>query len=512
MSAKVFLLKILVLAILVVLTLFMWEGYKGFSLADEGFLWYGAQRVLRGEIPIRDFMAYDPGRYYWSAALMILVGNNGIIALRVAAAIFEIIGLFIGLLLIHGRAKKPNIIYLIVAAITLEAWMFLYYKVYDITLSIILIGALTFLIQKPSRRRYFVSGLCVGLAAVFGRNHGMYGVTGSIGVMVWLRIQGRNGVGFIEGCTLWAAGVAIGFTPIFCMALLIPGFAVAFWESVRFLFEIKATNLPLPVPWPWAVNFVSATPGESIRQVLVGLFFISTLIFAVLSLIWVVVQRLARRNISPAWVAASFLALPYAHYAYSRADVEHLSLGIFPLLIGCLTLLTSQPGKIKWPLVLLLCGASLWVGFVHHRGWIYLTNKFVKVNISRNSLLIDSATAADVELLRSLSKQYASDGQSFIATPFWPGAYALLGRKSPMWEIYALFPRSQAFQQAEIERIKLAKPKFALIFDVPLDGREALRFRNTHPLIDHYIIDNFERLPNSPNPAYQLYRAKDDPK
>ena len=75
-----------------------------------------------------------------------------------------------------------------------------------------------------------------------------------------------------------------------------------------------------------------------------------------------------------------------------------------------------------------------------------------------------------------------------------------------MWEIYAIFPRSEGFQRMEIERIKAANPGFVLIFDFPLDGRDELRFRNTHPLIHQYILDNFELLPDSPNPAYQIYK------
>jgi hypothetical protein len=94
-----------------------------------------------------------------------------------------------------------------------------------------------------------------------------------------------------------------------------------------------------------------------------------------------------------------------------------------------------------------------------------------------------------------------------LATPFWPGAYALLGCKSPMWEIYALFHRSQAFEQAEIERIKAAKPGFVLILDYPLDGHDALRFQNSHPLIQKFIIDHFERVLDSPSSIYQIYRA-----
>jgi hypothetical protein len=47
--------------------------------------------------------------------------------------------------------------------------------------------------------------------------------------------------------------------------------------------------------------------------------------------------------------------------------------------------------------------------------------------------------------------------------PFWPGAYPLLNAKSPMWEIYALFPRNEDFQQEEIKRIAAASLGFVLI-------------------------------------------------
>ena len=175
--------QILALASFITSALFIWQGNVGFSLWDEGFLWYGVQRTMLGEVPIRDFMAYDPGRYYWSSALMNLWGDNGIMVLRGTVAIFQTAGLFTGLFLIAQSLKKHSLYYLLLSAVILVVWMYPRHKLFDISLSIFLVGILTFLIQKPVIKRYFIAGICVGLIAVFGRNHGMYGAVASIAII-----------------------------------------------------------------------------------------------------------------------------------------------------------------------------------------------------------------------------------------------------------------------------------------------------------------------------------------
>jgi len=502
-------LSILLLSITAVLLPFLWQGHAGFNLADEGFLWYGAQRVVAGEVPIRDFMAYDIGRYYWSAAFMNLIGDNGIVALRVATAVFQAIALFIGLALLARHTKKQSYTFCFLAAITLVAWGYPQYKLFDTSLPILLIGVLAFLIEQPSSRRYFFSGLLVGFVAVFGRNHGIYGVAGSLSIVIYLSVKREGGPSLISAFVSWVSGVVIGYLPVLVFLVIVPDFALAFWESILFLFEIKATNIPLPVPWPWLAPFGHVPIFNVIREVLKGIFFIALVVFGVLGIIWVIRKRTLNEAVSPALIASAFLALPYAHYAYSRAEINHLALGVPPFLMGILALLANQPAKIKWSFAMLLCGASLWVMVPIHPGWYcYSSQQCVETNIAGDNLKVDQMTSSVLWRLNFLAEKFAPGSRTFISAPFWPGAYAALKRKSPMWENYALVSRSVAFQQVEIERIKNANPGFAVIFDFALDGREDLRFRNTHPMIDQYIRNNFESLtgPNASS-GIQIYRS-----
>ena len=485
--------RVLVLSVLVVIVLFLWQGHFGFNLGDEGFLWYGAQRVVAGEVPIRDFMAYDPGRYYWSAAFMALWGDDGIMSLRVAVAVFQVLGLFIALLLIARSKPESSVLYLLLSAVTLVIWMYPRHKLFDISLSILLIGVIVYLIENPSRKRYFIAGFCVGMIAVFGRNHGLYGVAAGIFALFWIALGRDKSFGIIKPFAYGLAGILTGYLPVLLMAAGISGFAQAFWDSIRFFLDARATNLPLPVPWPWTVPFEQVGVLEAFRGLMVGLFFMVLIASGIIGLIWVYWQRLMKRKVSTPLVAAIFLILPYAHFAYSRADINHLAQGIFPLLLAMLVVVANLPAGIRRLSAMLLMTTSLLIMLPVHPGWqCYMQENCETADVAGNELSVSPATAANLTLLKSIHEQYASDRSSIVVAPFWPGAYPVLRRRSPIWEIYPLFPRSDNFQRQEIARIEAAAPGFIMLDDASLDGRDELRFSNTHPLVVEYIRREFE--------------------
>jgi hypothetical protein len=491
---------------------FLLQGHQGFSLSDQGAFWYGAQRVMVGGVPIRDFMSYDIGRYYWVASFMSLLNDNGIVALRIACVIFEAMALCTGLAMLAHYSKKPDLLYWFLAALILIVWMTPQYSLIDSSLPVILVCTLSFLVERPTGRRYFLAGVIVGLMAVFGRNHGIYGVAGSFGVMIYLNSRHKSGPSLAQAFATWLSGVVTGYLPVLLFLAFVPGFAQAFWGSFPFLFGSSATPLSLPVPWPWRVRFGEVPIADVLGDLLVGGLFIGVVLFGVLGIFWLIRNRLQDKP-TPMLVASIFLALPYAEYAYSRADKDHLAIGIIPILMGVFALLANQPARLKWSFVVLIGGASLLVMLPAQPWWqCYSNPQCTYSRVARDWIKVDRETADTLEGLKGLAEQFSPGDRTFIVAPFWPGAYAVLGRKAPMWQIFGLFPQSVVSQNAEIERIKAANPGFAVINDFALDGRDDLRFQNTNPIIDQYIRDNFDPVaistPSSPTRIYINRRAR----
>src|SRR5207248_9402116 len=185
-------------------------------------------------------------RYYTSAALMGMWGDDSFMSLRWAMMIFEAAVIFGALLLIYSAKKIESALFWLLASLILLPWLQPYYKMHDFMACLLLLGGLAYLASHGGRTSHFLAGICVGLAALLGRNHGIYGILGSLGLMLWLAIGTRHWTGFIRCFLIWCIGVVVGFAPMLLLMAIAPGFATSFWASV--LLTLEYLQIPLPVP------------------------------------------------------------------------------------------------------------------------------------------------------------------------------------------------------------------------------------------------------------------------
>ena len=486
---------LLAIACLPVAALFGLQYDKTLNLMDEGYLWYGAQRTALGEVPLKDFMSYDPGRYYLSAAYMVLVGDRGIVPLRVVLALVQAAGLVTALSVLAKTFKQREPILLVLAMAVILTWMVPRHKMFDISTSIALIAALSWVLEQPSSRRYFVGGALVSLAAIIGRNHGFYGAISFAMALTLCTVADRDFGRARAHAVAWVMGLVAGYSPVLIMMAIVPGFAEAFWHSIQFLFQQKATNIPIPVPWPWQAFAGSTGTLDMTQRFLIGVFFLFLLMSAVVAPASILRNGATAITTKPQLAASSLLVLPYAHFAFSRADLAHLAQGIFPMLIAALILLQSARPLTKWILAVALLAVSLFVTSSLHPAWqCRAASQCVPMQLSGTRLLLPKQTAKDVQTILDLAERHAPDAGAILATPFLPAVYALLERKSPVWEIYALFPRSPEFELREIERLRQTGPHLIIMNKTGPSVQERA-FSKTHPLTQKFIEDHYEHLP-----------------
>lgn len=486
--------------------IFVLQRHFGFNLGDGGFLWYGVQRTLAGAVPLRDFMSYDPGRYWLAAAFASFVHDNGILALRAWLAIVEAIGLSLVVCVVASARVRPRFSELAGVALIAACWMYPEHKMLDITLSIAIVAVFAYLIDKPTPKRFFCAGMYVGLSAVIGRNHGMYGLIACLLTLMYLAFRVRSARPLAIGIPWGILGIVAGYLPMLVAFVVVPGLWPAFVQSILLLLNSAATNLTLPVPWPWHVPFAHLTLFEATRQTLTGLGFVMLPLFAVAGITRLLLQGPDRPAVNSAFAAAVIASIPYEHYAFSRADIGHLAHSIFPLLIGLMCWPRRAETDRRWPVLVLLIASAITMLPLMPRVQAMREGDWQKVQVGHDPLVVAPGTAKSIALLQQLDRDYVGPGQTLLVTPLWPAAYAILNRIAPVWELYGLFPRDASFENAEIARLRDHSIGVVVVQDVPVDGRDDLRFKNTHPLLQRYITQHFDALPSGDrDPSIQVY-------
>lgn len=488
---------IIVFSLSLILTLLYYSfeaglGFEGYGLSDEGFQWYGSVATAKGEVPVRDFRSYDPGRYYWLAAWSLLLGD-GIKAHRLSMALFQAMGLFLGLLAIR-RMVKPWW-GLLLAGLFLILWMHPRHKLFEHSIAMMGIFFAVWLLENPSLKRHFVAGIFVGLAAFIGRNHGLYNAL-ALFLMVLAAWHKVDRTSLIKKVFVWGCGIIAGYSPLLLMILLVPDFWDAFWSSI--VFTAEQGNIPRPVPWFWTLDWANLKGLLGFHSVAVGVIYMLLPVIYIFSAIMAILS--SKKDFSKKYllIASAVVGFFYMHHAFGRAGWSHLAQAIHPMLI-CIIALPSifpedKPRKVAWGVVICVCAvlALAIVPMDPLYGKMKYPKRYKSYKIGKDSMTMPAETIGIIDCVVKLDERRFKKNDGFLVIPVWPGLYPILKRSSPVWDIFFTKPASDERQRLMIGQMKKNNVRWIILGNTPFEGKS---FKDLFPLMNRYINANYSPAP-----------------
>jgi hypothetical protein len=481
------------------LTVFALQWRYGFNLGDEGWLWYISQRTALGEIPFRDFFSYDPGRYYWSAAIFKLLERSGWYQQLLANYLFAIIGLALTYFAMQ-RARLKRMARIAILLLLGVVIGFPRHKIYEQTVSLIAVAVIAFVLDAPQKiRRWFLLGLLIGVAAFFGRNSGIFCVIATVIALVVLHMRGE---GPRPGRALAAlvGGTILGYSPMIVMLVAVHGFAKPFFQSVLMT---PKWAWSLPIPFPWHVHLRGLDAVDRLQARAVAWLCVAVPLTYALALGRALRSRAKLDNAEWLSVAASAAGVGFLVHAFYTADFFHIAEGVVPFVIAAGALSLHWWGsRMRWRFAILFGGMA----FLVLASWLPMEplvqclrarrdepGKFVHLRIDGRGFLVPSMSAAIMQAVATAFHNCGGRDGGFLTAPYYPGLYAFLNTRAPSWDTYYLWPRSDQIQQAEIGELErdrtslfLLNPAFAI------NGRESLEFARTNPKLLGYIESHYQ--------------------
>jgi hypothetical protein len=309
-------------------------------------------------------------------------------------------------------------------------------------------------------------------------------------------------------------GILIGYLPMILFFLLVPGFEGSFFEKILTVFRI-GTNLPLPIPWPWNAN-INLGIIQTLNAVILGLFFIILPTYYLISMIYLFFIKGKNLEGESLFTATIFVGIIYMYYAFSRADLSHLAHSMPPFIISILTL----PVVFKYKYNSLLWLGILTIFSIMTFFTVGMINPFyfkitapagslTTIDINGDSLCVDTGTAQIIKVVKNFKERNIKVNEELFIAPHWPGFYPILKLKSPVKNTYLLFEATETQQKDMVIELEKKKVNWVILGDILLDGRDDLRFRNTHKIVWSYIMSKFEVVSVDGLPSnYQLLHRK----
>ena len=166
-----------------------------YNVYDEGIIVYGAERVLNGDIPYKDFWAlYTPAQFWIVAGLFKLFGSSILVERIWDVFVRSLIALVVYIFLNRLTTKW----FAIIAWVLTLAWMWVIevysYPLFPATL-LILISAYffnLFILGSTASKCLFISGGCLTVSALFRHDIGFYALVAEIIMLIVLYFNAKK--------------------------------------------------------------------------------------------------------------------------------------------------------------------------------------------------------------------------------------------------------------------------------------------------------------------------------
>ena len=99
----------------------------------------------------------------------------------------------------------------------------------------------------------------------------------------------------------------------------------------------------------------------------------------------------------------------------------------------------------------------------------------------------------------------------FFAAPYYPGLYAFLNTRAPIWDTYFLWPRSDQVQQSYIDALQRERTRLILLNpEFAINSRENLELVHTNPKLVAYITAQYQRSDIKLPGGFELYYSRSE--
>jgi hypothetical protein len=299
---------------------------------DEGLILAGADRILLGEVPFRDFWnTHPPGQIWLVAGLFRLFGESMLVLRVYDAAVKAVLALVLFDWAARLAPRNLAVAAFVVAAIWLEycgAFGFGYTAFPALLLGL---GSINWLVTAgeattPSRTRRLIAGagLCTGIAALFRLDFGAYTALAAVATIVAAQARERRRAAPSRlreaAAALAVYGAGVSLPVVVALAVLVAqGVSTSTLVGVLIAYPARVfpayRGLPLPGFSVWRLAYYV--------PVWVG-------VAGLLRGAWLVRRAGGGRSAALAWCGLSLAALVALPQARTRADMVHQAPVLLP--------------------------------------------------------------------------------------------------------------------------------------------------------------------------------------